>query len=404
MRKIFSLMCILIPSMALADGYWERIITMAQKHPSFEAMRSVELSAQSLGDIEKARRFPVVSGTLSRVDGSSTLTQTSDAIQAGIAVTYPLFDNDEQVARDAIATAQGRLEYAESVASFDAATASIANAYIDLWRAYQIKSLFEQSLLSVNELMERVEAALVEGEGSFTDQAFLMEHKMALSASLLDVKLEIAQAKEVWPSADLEKTVWLLPDMKELGYVLGDNSALAQTKEELALKQAELKLARSEDGLSIDLNAALLKRQFSEGDDATDFTWALAATYPLFDGGFIDSKIKRQSFLVKSKVKELDLIEYQQRQALTNQAFFIESKNSYINEKAAHCDRLNDLLAKTKERYALGKGQVKEVLDVDLKANECHADVLTAHSDVYKAFNAVSRLNGTFGYFAGLAR
>src|SRR6056300_646352 len=80
MHKILTLVCILIPSMALADGYWERIITMAQKHPSFEAMRSVELSSQSLGDIEKARRFPVVSGTLSRVDGSSTLTQTSDAI------------------------------------------------------------------------------------------------------------------------------------------------------------------------------------------------------------------------------------------------------------------------------------------------------------------------------------
>jgi len=382
-----------------AQSYWDAVFEVAKQDPAYAALKAAGQSSSALMDIEQARRFPTVSGTLSRIDGASSLSQTSDAIQTGVALTYPVYDNNEQASRDELALAEGAMEFAEAAKSFDRVLLDTADAYIALWEAKQIKASLESSQQSVNKLSVRLDLALKEGEASYLDAARLAEHKLTLETKLLDVDFQIEEAKSRWThqlSLDMP-----MPEISTFNFEVGNNAEINSLRETLAQARAKTALVKSEDGLSVDLNAAYYNRQYDQGSDTSDVTWSLSATYPLFDGGLLVSRASREKLKADSTADELRALEHQQSLSVQRLRLYVKSKAAYIEKKQRQCDQRAEVLVKTTERYELGRGDVNDVLESDLALNTCKADLSEAKATIYRKYHQLSRLNGTLSKLYG---
>jgi len=379
-----------------ANSYWENISNVVKEQPIYKNYLATLNSSNALIDIESARHFPKVTGSISRVDGSSSLNETSDAIQGSISMTYPLFDNNEQSSRDLIAISQGNIENYQSAVELESQYIESADAYIDLWKAQEIKSILKTSLNQILKLIIKTRSAYDSGEASYLQLAKLEEEQMDIENQILAIDYEAQSAQEIWQS-DNQNLVF--PNIDSMNKQLGPNAKFNLLLAEVALSKAKASLASSEDGLSIDLSSSYLSREYKTGTDKEDVIWSLNATYPLFDGGLIDSKIAREKLNEKAKTDALANEKHRQSVKLKQFHLYIENKSKYLTKKDKQCVKRDELMQKSTERYELGRGDVKEVLESNLALNECRIELIKSKVDIYQKYHRISQLNGTIRKF-----
>ena len=381
---------------ASASNYWDFISESIKDSPSSVLLSRVEASSDSLIGIEKANRSPIITGGLSRVDGASSLSETSDAYQASIDLSYTLYDNGIQDFKDIKAHSQAALEIANAAVDYEEDLVDASAAYIDYWAASRSIVLLNSALVKVANLRSKIEIALSEGEATVNQLYKLEEYELNLKASLLDAESKKSSSEIFWQSINPKEHQWVLPDPNEvLSYTLSDNLNVHSLRSQLSIVNANKGALESEGGLQLGLSVSALQRYYSSGDNGTNLLWSLNATYPLFDGGRLEAKVYREALTASTIEQQLKVALENQLRAQRRLSQYISSKVQLVSSKADLCDKQQEMLNNTQERYDIGRGNVEQLLESALSASNCQNSLISERADLYHALNEYSK---TVGY------
>jgi outer membrane protein TolC len=384
-------------SVSAADRYWDHIVSAAVKHPSFETHQSKITSAGSLIEIERARRFPKVEGVFARLDGSSTLITTPDAWQTGLALTYPLYDNNRQDARDVIAKHQGSSEGATSAQNIERFIIDLANAHIRIWESTESIQILRQSEQHLAEIKKRITEQAESGEASLLLISRFTKMMLDTRAKLLEAEQRLNSAKEMWSFAEpIHEAQLLLPEIQLADTSITSHAGIKRLEAELSRAEGEYSLARRDEGVSVNFQISSLLRKYSTIPDWSQHQiWQVTASYPIFDGGLSKSRTQRESLTMQTKRAELDaekaLVQTEYRR-LTG---MMASLDTIIFSMHEQCQLQSQIANNMLKRLQLGRGSVLEVTESYLSSQECALSLIRNRADYFFKYHELSRLNGT---------
>jgi outer membrane protein TolC len=369
----------------------------AVKHPAYETHRSKITSAASLIEIERARRYPKVEGIFSRLDGSSTLINTPDALQTGLSLTYPLYDNNRQNARDIIAENQGSSEDANSAQNIERLIVDLANAHIRIWESTESIHILKNTEQYLLEIQARVNAQAESGEASQLLVSKFAKMRLDIKAKRLDAAQRLSSAKEIWAFIDTpNQIVTLLPEATTTEEPITIHAGLRRLEAEFSRAEGEYLLARRDEGLSVNFQLSSLFRRHSTLPDWSQLQiWQINATYPIFDGGLSKSRTQRESLTMLAKRSELDAEKSLTKTEQKRLNGTLRALDEIIFSMNEQCKLQSQIANNMLTRLQLGRGSVLEVTESHLSSQECLLSVIKNRSDFFFKYHDLSRLNGT---------
>lgn len=380
---------------AQPDPYWDYMSRAVRGHPAFAAFISSKDTAASLLAIEEARRYPKIEGVFSRVDGASTLTTTPSAWQSGLSLSYPLFDNWRQDARDEIARSQGRQELASSAQSIERLVIELANAHIRMWEAAELQTIIESAMKRMLDLQSRLADQAKTGEASLLMQSKIAKMVLDLRTKSLDAQQRFDSASQLWTLAGTPPPRNLLPPTSG---VTGDPSphvTLRRLEADVGRAEGEYELARRDEGFAVNFQALALARRYSNQPGWPQYQiWQLNATYPLFDGGLSASRTQREALTLATKRAELMVEKAQTSMEQTRLRQLLAATEEIIRSMNEQCQLQSRLADDILVRFDLGRGTLTEVTEVYLASLDCSMGVVRTRADFYLKHHDLSRLNG----------
>lgn len=384
-------------AVAQSDPYWSYIAQAIAGHPAYKVFLASKESAGSLMAIEEARRYPKVEGVLSRVDGASTLTTTPSAWQTGLALTYPLFDNMRQDARDQIAKSQGQQELNASAQSLERLMVDLANAHVRMWEANESIQLLHIANRHMVALQARLAEQVKAGEASVLLQSKFAKMGLDLNTKMLDAQQRLESAAKTWSiTGTPEGQAVLLPKVTTGAGGLSAHANLRRLQAEFARAESENTLAKRDEGLAVNLQASTLARKYAAYPGWPQFqTWQVNATYPLFDGGLASSRTQREALNMATKRSELEAEQSQTQIELGRLQAWLSSMQDIIASYEEQCQLQNKIAENMLTRFELGRGNLTEVTEGYLAAKDCSLTVIRSRADYFTKYHDLSRLNGT---------
>jgi outer membrane protein TolC len=395
--KIISILILCLHSFAYADSYLDKVFEATQKHPSFRAYLATKESSRSLMAIENAKRYPRVDGVASRVDGRSTVVATPSAWQTGVSMSYPLFDNGRQDAKDRSTQADAEIEVGTALIPLEQAAVDIANAYLKLWEAKQAMIEINEALEKAQNFYNKLSDLLQGGEMSQLTLAKISRRVIDYKSKRLEAMQRYQSALSTWRSTDLpEPQAWVFPELNLQTNKSAVTARLLKVTGELTKADAELEFAKKDEGISLDLQASFLERKYTDG--STPWTpnriWQISGSYPMYDAGLRSSRSTRQMLMKSTKESELVTEKYQieiDEKRLRND---IDSIQMIILETEQHCQLQKKLADQMSERFKLGRGEAQEVIESSLSVTDCKLSLLKNKLDTYLRYNDLIRTNG----------
>lgn len=388
-----------------ADAYTEAIFDATQQHPAYTTFLAVKNSAESLANIESAKRFPKVDGIASRVDGRSTLVTSPNAWQTGLSSSYPLFDNGRQNASDRISRGQAQVEIGTALIPLEQASIDLAGAYLRAWEAQQSLKELDTALAIGAKFISTIQPQLEANEVSQISYSKILTRSLGFKTKRIEAAQRYQSASAYWRSVGLElPATWVLPSLKEWRDSKLPNGKLIKIRGELEKVDAEVEYAKRDEGPSVDLQASFLTRKFAtDGAPWTPYqTWQISGSYPFYDGGLRSAKTDRQVQLKAAKETE--------KQAET-QLSEVESKRlreeissalELVKEAQQQCALQAKLGEQISERFALGRGEAQDVIEGHFALAECRLTLLRTQADAYLKYNDWMRVTGKWASkFAG---
>lgn len=380
-----------------SDPYWEYMAQSVARHPAYQVFLSSRDSAASLLNIEEARRYPKVEGVLSRVDGASNLTETPSAWQAGLSLTYSLYDNRRQDARDQIARSQGQQELTSAAQSTEKLMIDLANAHIRMWEAAESIKILKHSSRRVHDLQERMQEQVKAGETSVLLLSKFVKMGLDIKTKLLDAQQRLESATQTWAMTGIKPANdVLLPPMTEVPIEDGAPANLRRLQAELARADSEHALAKRDEGMSVNLQASSLIRKYqSQAELSTNQIWQLNASYPLYDGGLARSKTQREALNLLTKQAAVQAEKAETQLELGRLQAWLASMRDIIASFEQQCAIQHQIADSIQTRFSLGRGSLTEVTEGFLSAQDCSLAVIRNRADYYTKYHDFSKLNGT---------
>lgn len=329
-----------------------------------------------------------------------------DIFSTDLVVSMPLFAGGRLIseiqARELLqAAARHRLARTQRELVFNVSSVF----YRILAQRYVIASLefsrdaMREHLRRVNELIEAQKAAPVDRlriEVRLAD----LEEQLARQRSLLKIQertltslIGIAGSSEpVTPSGELRLLATESPDVGEsLGRVFEQRADYQAARAALEAQAKRVDRARGERWPTATLQgsygyrwAASPTTQPAGNDREEDFGRVeLLIDVPLFKGGRINAQIREQQALLaaeRSRLRELELqIELEVETSVLN----IQSARERVSATQAAISQAEESLRIEREKYALAKGSITDVLDAQtalLNAQTTHYNALADHN------------------------
>jgi outer membrane protein TolC len=379
------------------DHYWDFMAQAVTGHPAYTVFMASKDSAGSLLAIEQARRYPKIEGLFSREDGASTLTNTPSAWQTGLALTYPLFDNQRQGARDQIAIAQGHQELYASAQSVERLLVDLANAHIRMWEAGQTLQILHSASRHIAGLQARVAQQVKTGEASVLLQSKFTKMGLDIKTKILIAQQRLESAVKTWMLTGVKPgQEVLLPKVSSGVGLRYSHTNLRRIRAELARAQSELDFAKRDEGMAVNLQASILVRKFSSQSGWPRYqTWRVNATYPFFDGGLAGSRTQREALKLATKQAELEAEQAQTDIEIDRIQSLLASMQTVVASIEEQCLLQSKIADNMLVRFDLGRGNLTEVTEAYLASNECSLTVVRNRADYFTRYHDLSRLNGT---------
>lgn len=390
---------------ACADAYTDAIFQATQQHPTYTTFLAVKSSAESLANIESAKRFPKVDGIASRVDGRSTLVTSPNAWQTGLSSSYPLFDNGRQNASDRISRGQTQVEIGTALIPLEQASIDLAGAYLRAWEAQQSVKELDRALAMGANFMSTIQPQLEANEVSQISYSKILTRSLGFKTKRIEAAQRYQSAQAYWRSVGLElPAVWVLPSLNDWGDSKLPNGKLIKIRGELEKVDAEVEYARRDEGPSVDLQASFLTRKFAtDGAPWTPYqTWQISGSYPFYDGGLRSAKTDRQVQLRAAKETErqaeTQLSEVESKRLREE----IKSAQELVKEAQQQCTLQEKLGGQISERFALGRGEAQDVIEGNFALAECRLTLIRTQADAFMKYNDWLRVTGKWASkFAG---
>jgi outer membrane protein TolC len=380
-----------------ADAYTKAIFEASQQHPSYATFLAVKSSAESLANIESAKRYPKVDGVASRVDGRSTLVTSSNAWQAGLSSSYPLFDNGRQNASDRISRGQAQLEIGTALIPLEQASIDLSAAYLRAWEAQQSVKELDKALVIGANFVTSIQPQLDVNEVSQISYSRILTRSLGFKTKRIEAAQRYQSSNALWRSLGLDMpSVWLLPSLTDWEDSALPNGKLIKIRGELEKVDAELEYAKKDEGMSIDLQASVLSRKFTEGGTPwTPYrTWQISSNYPLYDGGLRSAKTDRQIQLKVAKEAEkqaeLQLADMDGKRLKDE----VKSAIDLAKETEQQCTLQAKLGEQITERFSLGRGEAQDVIEGHFALAECRLTLVRTQLDAYLKYNDWMRVSG----------
>ena len=387
------------------DPFWREIWLAAKGHPEFSAFRASNDAASVNLAIEKARRYPVVSGVLSRMDGESSLANTPSAWQTGLQLKYPLFDNKRQNARDDIAESEGRFEQLTAAERLEEVMAELAFAYLDLWHAETTLDSLTQAKHRVDDLLKRMNEEAVQAEFSQVERTPIEQYQLELRSLILDMRMLRDQAANQWALSGAEKPEkWhlLSDELSEQGELRGlmEPASIRRLQEEVRIEAGRQSLAEREDGLNIDLNASHLVRQYDGTSQLSNHTiWSVSANMPLFDGGVQRRIIKRHKLRKIAKENALQVALMQNENERSTLQQWLVNKHQLIANAQSQCSRLSEDQQRLNLLFAVSRSELADLFAANRAVDQCQMSLLSKQLERWQGMVRMATLNGTLMAF-----
>lgn len=382
---------------AAPDPYWDYMAQAITGHPAYRVFVSSKDSAASLMAIEEARRYPKVEGVLSRMDGASTLTTTPSAWQTGLALTYPLFDNQRQDARDQIAKTQGQQELTSSAQTIEKLMLDLANAHIRMWEASESIQILQGANRHMAALQVRVAEQVKAGEASVLLQSKFSKMGLDIKTKLLDAQQRLESAAKMWAITGTKPGQGaLLPTVAVATEGRTSHANLRKLEAEFARAESEYTLAKRDEGVTVNLQASTLARKYRSQSGWPQYqTWQINATYPFFDGGLAASRTQREALNVATKQAALEAEQSQTKIELERLQGWLTSMQEIIAAFDEQCQLQNRIAENMMTRFEFGRGSLTEVTEGYLAAKDCSLTVIRNRADYFTRYHDLSKLNGT---------
>lgn len=381
---------------AAPDPYWDHMAQAITGHPAYKVFVSSKESAASLMAIEEARRYPKVEGVLSRMDGASTLTTSSSAWQTGLALTYPLFDNQRQDARDQIAKTQGQQELTSSAQTIEKLLLDLANTHIRMWEANESIKILQDLSRHMAALQVRVAEQVKAGEASVLLQSKFTRRVLDTKSKLLDAQQRLESASKTWAITGTQpRQGTLLPSVVITPEARASHATLRRLEAEFARAESEYTLAKRDEGLAVNLQASTLARKYSTQPGwQQEQIWQVNATYPLFDGGLAASRVQREALNMATKRAELEAEQSQTSIEVARLQSWLASMQNIIAALEEQCQLQNQIAENMMTRFDLGRGNLTEATEGYLAAKDCSLTVIRNRADYFARYHDLSKLNG----------
>jgi len=378
------LLLLSIGSQVHAQSYLEVLSDAVKQHPTYANYKAMLTSAQSLASIEKARRWPKVDGVLSRVDGKQSLVESQSAWQAGFSVSYPLYESGKQEARARASQGEANQEMAVGLGWMEATAFDLGGHYIKLWESTQTIQEITTASAKLEAFSKSLNDKLNIGEISPLTLAKVARRRIELANRLIEAKGKEATALSAWEYAGQKlPTEWVFPKEEEKPEVY-PTANLLKLEADVSKAKADADIAKSEEGLSVQLSATYLERQFeaiAEWRNAQ--SWQIAATYPIFDGGLSSSNTNRRLLSLNQKIAEFDTQKSQMELERKRIAQEIAQLQQLKEELANLCQIQATLASQTASRFALGRGEAIDVVEADLSWMDCKVQWIKQNADIH---------------------
>jgi outer membrane protein TolC len=381
------------------DPFWREIWLAAKGHPEFSAFRASNDAASVNLAIEKARRYPVVSGVFSRMDGESSLANTPSAWQTGLQLKYSLFDNKRQSARDDIAESEGRFEQLTAAERLEEIMAELAFAYLDLWHAATALDRLTLAKHRVDDLLERMNGESVRAEFSPVERMPIEQYQLELRSLILDMRMLRDQATNQWALSGVEKPKQWQTLSDELPEQM-EPASIRRLQEEVRIEAGRQSLAKREDGLNIDLNASHLVRQYDGTSQLSNHTiWSVSANMPLFDGGMQRTIIKRHRLrkITKENILRVALMKNESERATLRQ--WLENKNQLISNAQEHCSKLSKDQRRLNLLFKQNRTELADLFITNSSVDQCEMSLLSKQLERWHGMVRMATINGTLMAF-----
>lgn len=375
-------------------GFWGEVWRAAKTHPEFSSFKAANNAASVNLEIEKSRRYPVISGVLARQDGESSLVNTPSAWQTGLQLKYSLYDNHRQDARDEIAESEGRFEQLTAAERLEQIMTDLAFAYLDIWHADAVQDEIDQAFKRVQALLKKMKSENVKAEFSAIDRAPLEQYLLELESLQLDMTMIRQRAQNTWllSGAGLPAETYFpaMPHSDKAG-----NASLARLRHEVAIEAGRQRLAEQEEGLSIDLSASHLWRQYDGASGLSNHTiWSVSANMPLFDGGVQQSIIKRHTLRKAAKESELFVAKAQNDNELATLKQWLASKEQLNQNALAQCQKLTSDLQHLEQLFSKSRAQLEDVFSTSRMADQCQIELLSKELEKWQVVVRMAVLSG----------
>jgi hypothetical protein len=375
-------------------GFWGEVWRAAKSHPEFSSFKAANDAAAVNLEIEKSRRYPVISGVLARQDGESSLVNTPSAWQTGLQLKYSLYDNYRQDARDEIAESEGRFEQLTAAERLEQIMSDLAFAYLDMWHADAVQTEIDQAYNRVESLLNKMKDQRVKAEFSAIDRAPLEQYLLELESLQLDMAMLKQRAQNQWllSGAGLPSETYFpaLPHIEK-----ADNASLARLRHEVAIEAGRQRLAEQEEGLSIDLSASHLWRQYDGAGSLSNHTiWSVSANMPLFDGGVQQSIIKRHTLRKAAKESALYVAKAQNDNELATLQQWLANKEQLNQNARAQCQKLASDLQQLEQLFSKSRAQLEDVFAASRLADQCQIGLLSKELEKWQGVVRMAALSG----------
>jgi len=385
------------------SDFWALMLERSKQFPEYASLQVAQSAVEDFVNVEKTKTSPRVEGILSRVDGDSSASSTSDVIQGGLSFAVPLYEGHKPSLRESIATMDGQISYLEAKERFESILVDLAESYIRLWSVSELRDVHLAASQKVETYRMLLSEAETYGEVTLLESSRVLEKLTDIESKLILGETASAYSKYYWTGYDQT-----LADMPVL---IGPpiTQALPTAAQELKSKEyaklrEQAQLIADEKSLSVDLTASSVYRDYrGSTSDGMNNTWGIQLKYPLFDGGAIDSRVVREERRASIKLEELATMKAAQQREIDGMLSWIEAKQRSIKLTEQQCTNRKQIEEQIAARFELGRGSVADVLDATLAHFECQADRVESLTELYSRYVRFSRVTGQLNQLADKA-
>jgi outer membrane protein TolC len=273
----------------------------------------------------------------------------------------------------------------------------LANSHIRIWEAGQTLQILHGASRHMAGLQARVAQQVKTGEASVLLQSRFTKMGLDLKTKMLDAQQRLESAVKTWMLTGTKpRQEVLLPKVSTGAELRHLHTNLRRIQAELARTQSELAFAKRDEGMAVNLQASILARKFNSQSGWPQYqTWQVNATYPFFDGGLASSRTQREALKLATKQAELEAEQAQTDIEIDRLQSLLASMQTIVASIEEQCLLQSKIAENMLARFDLGRGNLTEVTEAYLAANECSLTVVRNRADYFTRYHDLSRLNGT---------